>query len=363
MYADVREKGMDTMNRLGELSKSESTQLKGIAILSMVALHLFCRKTDLPYTDVTVWGMPLSYFFGLFGDQCVAIYCFCSGYAHCLLRSAAVDTKTYVCASVRRLLRFLMHFWVVVLVFSGVGLLVHSTDIPQSVPAFLGNIFLYRLSYNGAWWFVLTYCLLTLLSDGLFRLCRRTHPVLLIGVFLALYAAGHFLRYRNPIQIADPVLHALVQQCALLCTSLFPYMLGMAFYSHKWITALRVIVSSRKIPDGLMRTAAVAATAVMILCHAIVESSIVAAFTAMATILLFALTPRTKVTDKALLFFGGHSTNIWLVHMFFYMTLFRDFVFIAHWPILIFLLMLAVCTAVSYALRPLQKGAVKLLHV
>lgn len=351
------------MYRQGELSKSESTQLKGIAILFMVMLHLFCRKTDLPYADVTVSNTPLSYFFGLFGDQCVAIYCFCSGYAHCLLCAAAADTRAYVRASLRRLLRFLVHFWIVVLVFSGVGLLMHSADIPQSVSAFLGNMLLYRCTYNGAWWFVLTYCLLTLLSPILFRLCRRLHPVLLTGAFFAVYAGGYILRFKDPLHLTNPILHAVMSQIALLCTSIFPYMIGMLFYERKWITALRGVIAEKKIPAYLLRAAALTAAVLMMLCHWLEESLFVAVFIAVVTVMLFALVPRTKVTDKVLLFFGGHSTNIWLVHMFFYLTLFRDFVFVARRPILIFLLMLAVCVAVSYALQPLQKGAVKLLRL
>ena len=48
----------------------------------MLLLHLFCIKTyeDL-YTPILFIGnVPLVYYLALFGDCCVAIYCFCSGY-------------------------------------------------------------------------------------------------------------------------------------------------------------------------------------------------------------------------------------------------------------------------------------------
>ena len=349
--------------RDGELSKADSKQLKGLAILFMVLLHLFCRKSDLPYSDVTVWNVPLSYFFGLFGDQCVAIYCFCSGYAHALLRSAAVDGRAYLRASLCRLLRFLVRFWVVVLVFSGVGLLVQSPDIPRSISDLLGNLFLYRLNYNGAWWFVLTYCLLTLLSASLFRLCQRLHPVLLTIVFFGLYAVGYIYRFRNPLQIENPFLSTVCTQCALLCTSLFPYMIGMMFFKYKWITALRCFFNEKKISAHLLRAAALTVTIVMMVMHRIVEGLYVSVFISVVTVVLFAVVPLTKAENSALLFFGGHSTNIWLIHMFFYLTLFRDFVFLARWPILIFILMLVICVAVSYVLQVLQNGVQKLLRL
>ena len=66
-----------------DITKRDSKMLKGVAILAMLMLHLFCRKDNLPYTPLLwVGDTPLIYYFGLFGDICVAIYCFVSGYAH-----------------------------------------------------------------------------------------------------------------------------------------------------------------------------------------------------------------------------------------------------------------------------------------
>ena len=64
-----------------ELTKQDTKMTKGLAIVFMVILHLFCRKTDLPYSCIKLGsGIPLVYYIGLIGDCCVAIYCFCSGW-------------------------------------------------------------------------------------------------------------------------------------------------------------------------------------------------------------------------------------------------------------------------------------------
>ena len=69
-----------------ELTKEDNQMAKGLAIIGMVALHLFCRLGKLPYTPVVyIGGTPLIYYIGLFGDLCVPIYCICSGYAHYVL--------------------------------------------------------------------------------------------------------------------------------------------------------------------------------------------------------------------------------------------------------------------------------------
>lgn len=43
-----------------EISKQDSKMLKGVAVLGMLLLHLFCRKENLPYTPL-LWlqGVPL----------------------------------------------------------------------------------------------------------------------------------------------------------------------------------------------------------------------------------------------------------------------------------------------------------------
>ena len=55
---------------------------KGVAILFMLLLHLFCTKEYVGlFTPLIMIGdTPLIYYLALFGDMCVAIYCFCSGY-------------------------------------------------------------------------------------------------------------------------------------------------------------------------------------------------------------------------------------------------------------------------------------------
>ena len=57
------------------------------------------------------------------------------------------------------------------------------------------------------------------------------------------------------------------------------------------------------------------------------------------------------------LLLGKHSTNIWLVHMFFYLVLFRGFAF----SVLILVLMLAVCFASSWVIEILLRPVMTLL--
>lgn len=64
------------------LTKQDAKMSQGLAILAMLLLHLFCRHDLTVYnTRLLVRNVPLLYYIGLFGDICVPIYCFSSGYA------------------------------------------------------------------------------------------------------------------------------------------------------------------------------------------------------------------------------------------------------------------------------------------
>lgn len=65
-----------------ELTKEQVKRTKGVAIIFMVILHLFCRRNIKEYYDVYLYiqKVPLIYYIALLGGSCVPIYCFSSGY-------------------------------------------------------------------------------------------------------------------------------------------------------------------------------------------------------------------------------------------------------------------------------------------
>lgn len=51
------------------VNKKDAKMAQGLAIIGMVALHLFCRIDNLPYNvHIFLGGRPLIYYIGLFGD-------------------------------------------------------------------------------------------------------------------------------------------------------------------------------------------------------------------------------------------------------------------------------------------------------
>lgn len=336
---------------VGELTKKDTNMTKGLAIVFMVMLHLFCRKGNVPYECVRIGEVPLVYYFGLFADQCVAIYCFCSGYALQLICSKFDKSSDYYNNRLKSILKFLNNYWIVLIVFSIIGLIFDKSGaIPGSLKDFLLHFFLLSKNYNGAWWFVLTYILLVFLSRPIYQIINKLHPVLVNIITLGLYLIAYIQRFNELINFNIPVLDWITNQLALLGTSLLPFVWGMYFYKFKLFSKLRELIF-KYFKNWQVALFSLIIVFVMIIGHGIFQSLIVAPFTGIVTIVLFNVVNKGKYINAVFNFFGNHSTNIWLTHMFFYSALFKDFVFVARYPIFIFLLMMVITVCCSYVIK------------
>lgn len=343
-----------------DITKRDSKMLKGVAILSMLVLHLFCRKDNLPYTPLLwIGSTPLVYYFGQFGDICVAIYCFVSGYAHYMQSSEANLRQRR-----KRLLRFLIQFWTVVTVFSLIGLLTGNSVIPGSINEFLLNCLTIKNSYNGAWWYANIYILLVVLQPLSHKFVEKC-PVWAVLLFAFMfYTVGYGIRFWGWCGSNSPVVSWIITHIGLLGTSYLPYVIGMLFYKKHIIAFLRqkIISSSVKNPHTYINLFAIATFTAMIVAHGIVPSLFVAFITATVTIVLLCICKLPQGLMNLLCYFGEHSTNIWLIHMFFYTRLFDGFVFYAKYPVAVLLLLIVLSLASSYVIKWISRPILKLVR-
>lgn len=339
-----------------DITKRDSKMLKGVAILSMLMLHLFCRKENLPYTPLLwIGSTPLIYYFGLFGDICVAVYCFISGYAHYLQSSKGELQQRW-----KRILRFMIPFWVIAVVFSLIGLLAGNSVIPGSIKEFLLNCLTIKNSYNGAWWYANTYILLVALQPLSRKFVERCPAWLVILLTFAFYTVSYGIRFCGWGACDSVILSWIITHVGLLGTSYFPYAIGMLFCKKQVISLLRQRLTAINVRNIYIFT--VLMFTGMIVVHGMVQSLFVAVITATVTIILLCVCPLPKRLTSLLCYLGEHSTNIWLVHMFFYAVLFKGFVFCAKYPIPVFLLLLLSSLASSYVIKWLSKPILKLVR-
>lgn len=343
------------MKDLKELSRNDIKMTKGLAIISMVVLHLFCRKGDDVYGAPLLWitdNIPFVYYFGFLAEICVPLYCLCSGYAHYRLgESGGLSVKR----NFKRLMKFLINFWIILIFFSVVGIIVKSQTIPVSFSEFLGNALLYKLSYNGAWWFVATYVLLVALSYLIFSLVKKVNGMLLFAAASAqLLFFWIFEAKIKELLSVNPVMSIVaVQFLNLVGDVLFAYICGMLIAKYNLIS----LIKNRNIKNYWLYICFILVSIAV----CIAEKGILMPYYAVLVFIMFNTISKNALTVKVFSFLGEHSTNIWLVHMFFYLTLFPGLVQKLKYPFLMFTGMMAICIAVSFAANVVYKPVIKYL--
>lgn len=344
-----------------ELTKKDTQMIKGLAIIFMLLLHLFCKVDNLPYNCIKLSnGTPLVYYFGLMGDCCVAIYCFCSGYAHYLICEKTKSAKDYYRGRFKGLLLFLINYWVVLILFSIIGLIIKSEQMPGSFLTFLKSFFLLDKSYNGAWWFVLTYVILVLISRLCFKISKNINTFFVLVAVILVYLVAYYQRIKVVVVTDYATLNWVITQLALLGTSLLPYYFGMLFFKHSIFTKIRFYID-KNMNNIVVTMLAAVIFVVMCIGHIIVKSLIVAPFIGVVIIVLFSVVKKSKMVDGFFAFMGKHSTNMWLTHLFFINVIFEDLVFVARYPIFIFLFMLILTIGSSYIINLVYKPICKLV--
>ncbi|MGL4653470.1 acyltransferase family protein [Cetobacterium sp.] len=221
-------------------------------MLFMLLLHLFCTKSysGLFQPIIYVGKYPLIYYLALFGDCCVALYCFCSGYG--LMHNYQKDKAGYSKKNRNRIFNLYIKYWIITVLFvlSG-GALLNKPGYPGSINKFLLTVAGIAPAYNGAWWFFTTSILLVLFS-------KRIYEVIL---------------KRNSIFI--------------VCFNL---------------------ISKKECVSNFFR------------------------------------------------YMGKHSTNLWLIHMFFYIIYFKKLVYSPKYPILIYIWLIILCLPFSYLIEKVEEN-------
>lgn len=342
-----------------EISKSDMKTLKGVAILFMLLLHLFARKqvNGLYETFPIVNGIPLVYYLGLFGDACVPIYCFASGYG--LFVTFNKEHKSNMMKNFLRIFKLLVNFWIVLIIFVVVGFFVGKTEsFSGGVSEFLLNFFLLSNSYNGAWWFLQTYIILVLLAPLLIKLTKQYSSISLLLMSGIIYLVSYVQRIKHVFDLGDNLaLNMFVNAIVLVGTSLFPFIVGSIFVKEKIYSKLY----NKFYNVAFKNTICLIGIFMLVIIHALYESMIIAPFTAITFICFFNLMNKNIFIEKLLSFFGDHSTNIWLTHMFFYMSIFPEITFAPKYPIIIFVWLLIMCLISSYVINSIYKPILRIV--
>lgn len=315
-----------------EITIQKTNQLKSIAILMMLCLHLFNRDYQGLFQPLIFIGsQPLSYYISLFSDACVPIFAFVSGYG--LYFSYVNSHVAYPKKNKERTKKLYLRYWVILILFVVLlGLILDKEGYPGSWQKFFLSFSGVKTFYNGAWWFLTIYILFIFTSRFWFNLLEKINPYLYLGGLFIIYVIAFYLRVYKSNIFDNSILQWFHTQGALYFCTLFQFMLGAFALKYHWHD--RVSKLFIKIRGG--NFIAMLGILTLVVFHGLIPNFIVAPFTALGFIFIFLQMKLHKSVERSLDFFTPHSTNLWLVHMFFYMVYFKEFIYAPQNPILIF---------------------------
>lgn len=340
-----------------QISIQKSNQLKSIAILMMLCLHLF--NTDykgLFQPLIFIGDQPLSYYISLFSDACVPIFAFVSGYG--LYYSYLNNKNIYFKKNVERTKKLYFRYWIILLLFAVLlGWIMGTDGYPGSLQKFALNFTGLKGSYNGAWWFFTIYILFVFTSKFWFKLLDKVNPYLYLGLLFVIYIVAFYFRVYNANIFENPILHWTQTQTALYFCTLFQFMLGSFALKYQWHKKVSGVFKKIKWPNLV----AILGILLLIVFHGIIPNFIVAPFTALGFIFLFLQMKLGKTLEKGLDFFSPHATNLWLIHMFFYITYFKDIIYAPQYPLIIFTWLVLWCLVASVIVNYIYNRAYSLI--
>ena len=328
---------------------------KGLAILLLLAYHLFDSKETIVSMGVNHAPFSLEGFLRLssFGNICVSIFVFLTSFG--ISRGLLTQKETFgkegfwrisYGQAVGRYLRLTLNF---AILYLSVNLLWwHKFDYQslygagdQGVLLMLTDalglsMFFGTPTLNATWWYMELAYLLIFLIPLLVRLVEKIgYPLLLLAFLLpsALTIQPDLRRYffvavfgacaawgNWPDRLLELKLHPILRWLAVA----FGFVLCVLIRQNYMVHEHYVHLIDAPMSLFLVYAAAGVAGAVPLL-------------------------------GKALAFLGKHSMNIYLVHTFFYMMLWRQYIYRFQYAGITFLLLLAVCLLYSVLLEAIKK--------
>ena len=330
------------------ITVQKSNQLQSIAILMMLCLHLFnsTEYTGLFRPLIYIGNIPLSYYISLFSDACVPIFAFVSGYG--LYFSYRKDKNKLLAKNIQRAKKLYLRYWMILIIFVVIlGLLLNKEGYPGSWHKFLLSFSGIKTFYNGAWWYFTIYIAFIFTCKFWFQLLEKLNPYIYISLLLVIYIIAFYFRIYQSNLFDNDILHWVHSQAALYFCTLFQFMLGAFALKYNWNQKVFRILKSINYKNIL----AILGIVILIIFHGFVPNFIVAPFTALGFIFLFLQMNLSKTTNRVLDFFSPHSTNMWLIHMFFYIIYFKELIYAPQYPLLIFIWLIIWCILASYLIN------------
>lgn len=264
------------------------------------------------------------------------------------------QTKKYYNGRLKGILKLLVNYWLILIGFTGLSMLIgNGNQMPGTLWQFIGNVTTFDTSYNGAWWYLFVYILLVLISSFIFRCSNRLPDCVTFAVSFIIYSSAYYVRF----SISDK--NWFLTKYGLIGMTFFEFIIGMLACKGMWIEKIKCYITKRMciwkrviLSFGLLIGILIGHTLV-------IPSLFVAPFTGGIIIGVFSIWEKPEWIKNVFLFLGKPSTNIWLIHMFFYQYIFVNLVFVGQYPLIILTIMMCLAIICSMGINYVMKKMFK----
>lgn len=310
------------------MSKDGSVRLKGIAIMIMVYLHCFLKQ-DIHCVPMTTVLEPNGDYLWLhnFCNICVPLYMLLSGYG-------IYVTKCDRYIINQRILRLLETAFLIGLLWYPLSYFNNSLNWTFGNGEFLSCIVGYN-PYNGEWWFIAPWIMLTFLSKEILFLVHKNRLLFFLLIIIS-YVVGKYIAHTDLITQFRSVQ---ILSSTLIC--LLSYGLGALLASYKDIL---IKVKLNKI------LAVIAILLLIVFRCSFISNGFLDPFIALIFVCLLCnsqILEEKCYINNGLTMLGKQSTYIWLIHTFICCYYLHDYLFIMKYPIMIYIVLLVLSYIIS----------------
>lgn len=339
-------------------SRTDTKVVKGIAIILMLYHHLFAFPdridSSLSYISMfSIDGNTISYWIGVFGKLCVALFIFLAGYGTYLscCNKDSMTSPTY-----KKIKSLYTTYWQVFIIFIPVCMALDVSRVTKDFEDLIWNFSGLHITYNGEWWFFTPFVVLTLAYPLIKTFLDRKNSQFFSDVLIA-FLICNIVVFVFPEVMQKSIFERLINSFfwsdIRKTIELFPvFLLGSIFAKYDVLSVIK-----RKFSGNLLNSCCsllILFVAFYMRKHTNQYNGIFDFFYAplvtISSIILLQgklMKPFYWLLEKI----GEESTIIWLCHSFYCYLILQKIVFAPKYSVLIFALLLAMSFATSILIK------------
>ena len=240
----------------------------------------------------------------------------------------------------KRILKLYVHYWLVLLIFVTIGHFIKPDIYPNNLINVLINIIGINCTYNGEIWFLLPYTIISMLSwwiiNFVYNLNDKRKIFITLIVYSVIFLIARYIGYHLP---KNEIIATLLIQLV--------YIVQLTFYFSLGILLFRLLENEPTALKAVKPTIYFIIIIVLFFIKSMIKVTIADGLYAFIIIFCISHLQLHKFFHNVFYKLGLNSMPMWMTHTFFAIYLFQNFIYGFKYPLLIWLVLIALSYLVS----------------